>query len=391
VTITARLADPVLRPTQGTVRGFALASVIGNAVLMCTGAAERLSSSGLGCPDWPQCTKTSLVASHSPGQTSLNTAIAFGNRLLNFPMAAIAGLTLIACLSYRPGGMRRRDLVWLSVVLPAGLIVQAVTGGIVVLTRLNPAIVAVHFLLSSAILATAVVLHVRAGEGAGRPRPLVRPDLRIVAMLLAGVTGLMLLSGTIVTGTGPLAGTTIDSHGRLSTVPRFHFTLQDVTQLHADIGWFLGALVVALVIGMRYGGAPARVVRLGWIVLAGLAAQGTLGYIQYFTHLPAGLVWVHVATSVVLWILVLRLLLSTRERLPSPPEPGPVTDPAVAAEPPSGTAFQSLSRTVRTGSHSTLLRCVPWPPFYAPAPRTPPVEPSRCPARARIRSSSARG
>jgi heme a synthase len=335
VTITARLAGPVLRPTQGSVRGFALASVMANAVLMCTGAAERLSSSGLGCPDWPQCTKTSLVAARSPGQTSLNTAIAFGNRLLNFPMVAIAGLTLIACLSYRPGGMRRSDLVWLSVAVPTGMIAQAVIGGIVVLTRLNPALVAVHFLVSSAILAAAVVLHVRAGEGAGRPRPLVRPDLRIVATLLAGVTGLMLVAGTIVTGTGPLAGTIIDSHGHRSTVPRFHFMLQDVTQLHADIGWFLGALVVALVIGMHYGGAPARVVRLGWIVLAGLAVQGTLGYIQYFAHLPAGLVWVHVATAVVLWILVLRLLLSTRERLPLPPEPGPVAAPAVAAEPPS--------------------------------------------------------
>jgi heme a synthase len=75
VTITARLAGPVLRPTRGSLRGFALASVIANAVLICTGGAERLSSSGLGCPDWPRCTKTSLVASRSPGQSSLNTAI----------------------------------------------------------------------------------------------------------------------------------------------------------------------------------------------------------------------------------------------------------------------------------------------------------------------------
>jgi len=73
--------------------------------------------------------------------------------------------------------------------------------------------------------------------------------------MVAQWTGLMLVAGTIVTGTGPLAGTTIDSPGHRSTVPRFHLTLQDVTQLHADIGWFLGAPVVALVIGMRYGKA----------------------------------------------------------------------------------------------------------------------------------------
>jgi len=100
------------------VRGFALASVIANAVLICTGAALRPNSSGLGCPDWPQCTKTGLMAAHSAGQTSLNTAIEFGNRLLSFPLATIVALTFIACLRYKPGG-RRRDLVRLSAALPA--------------------------------------------------------------------------------------------------------------------------------------------------------------------------------------------------------------------------------------------------------------------------------
>ena len=161
--VTSRLAGAVLRPSQDSVRGFALASVIANAVLVCTGAAVRLSSSGLGCPDWPQCTETSVVAAHSAGQTALNTAIEFGNRLLTFPLAAIAALTFIACLRYKPGGRRRRDMVRLSAVLPGGVIAQAVTGGLVVLTRLNPVMVAAHFLLSSAILAAAVVLHARAG------------------------------------------------------------------------------------------------------------------------------------------------------------------------------------------------------------------------------------
>ena len=314
----ARLAAPALRPSQGSVRGFALASVIANAVLICTGAAVRLSSSGLGCPDWPQCTTTSVIAAHSAGQTSLNTAIEFGNRLLTFPLATIATLTFIACLCYRPGGHRRRDLVRLSAVLPAGVIAQAVIGGIVVLTRLNPAMVAMHFLLSSAILAAAVVLHVRAAEGACPARSLVRPDLRLLAALLVAVTGLMLADGTVVTGTGPLAGTIIDSDGRRVTVPRFRFPLQDVTQLHADIGWFIGALAVALVIGLRFTAAPRCAVRTSLIVLVGLGVQGTIGYVQYFSHLPAGLVWVHVVMSVVLWISVLRLYLSTRTRQPLP-------------------------------------------------------------------------
>ena len=319
----------MLRPTRETVRGFALAAVIANAVIICTGEAVRLSSSGLGCPDWPQCTKTSVVAAHSTGQTALNTAIEFSNRLLNFPLVAICALAFIACWQYRPDGRRRRDLVWLSAALPLGIVAQAVVGGIVVLTKLNPAMVAVHFLLSSAILAAAVTLHVRAGEGEGPARGLVRMDLRVLTALLVGVTALMLAAGTVVTGTGPLAGTTIDSHGHLHTVPRFHFPLENVTQLHADIGWFIGALAVAVVIGLRFSAAPRRAVRLGWLVLAGLAIQGVIGYVQYFNHLPAGLVWVHASTSVLLWICVLRLYLSTRERVPLPAG----SDAATAAAP----------------------------------------------------------
>jgi cytochrome c oxidase assembly protein subunit 15 len=327
--VLSRLIAPVARPTPRSLVGWALASVIANAVIISTGAAVRLSSSGLGCPDWPQCTKTSVVAAHSTGQTSLNTAIEFSNRLLNFPLVAIAGLTFIACLMwYRQHGGRasgRKDIVWLSAILPLGVIAQAVVGGIVVLTKLNPAMVAVHFLLSTAIILTAaVVLHVRVSrlaaepdmERSRAPRAPVRPDLRVLAALLMAITGLMLAAGTVVTGTGPLAGTTIDSHGHRTTVPRFHFSLQAVTQLHADIGWFIGALAVALVIGLRFAGAPAKTVRLGWIVLFGLGLQGVIGYVQYFNHLPAGLVWVHVAGSVLVWIFVLRLYLSITPGVP---------------------------------------------------------------------------
>jgi cytochrome c oxidase assembly protein subunit 15 len=325
---------PVWQPTTRALRGWALASVIANAVIISTGAAVRLSSSGLGCPDWPTCTKTSVVAAHSAGQTTLNTAIEFGNRLLNFPLVAIAGLTFIAFLRYyQRSGRARKDLVWLSAVLPLGVVAQAVVGGIVVLTKLNPAMVAAHFLLSTAIILTsAVVLHARAaaldatvldGDGAGGPTPPpARTDLRVLAGLLTAVTAVMLAAGTVVTGTGPLAGTTIDSRGHRTTVPRFHFSLESVTQLHADIGWFIGALAVAVVIGLRFAGGSPRTVRLGWIVLGGLALQGVIGYVQYFNHLPAGLVWVHVSSSVVLWIFVLRLFLSTGSNLPRPASGG---------------------------------------------------------------------
>ncbi len=349
--VLSRLIAPVWRPTAKSLRGWALASVIANAAIISTGAAVRLSSSGLGCPDWPTCTKASAVAAHSVGQTTLNTWIEFGNRLLNFPLVAIAGLTFIAFLRYyQTDGRSRKDLVWLSAVLPLGVIAQAVVGGIVVLTKLNPALVAAHFLLSTAIILTsAVVLHARASvlvaDAAGRPAPPpVRADLRVLAGLLAAITAVMLAAGTIVTGTGPLAGTTIDEHGHRTTVPRFHFSLESVTQLHADIGWFIGALAVALVVGLRFAGGSPRTVRLGWIVLVGLGVQGVIGYVQYFNHLPAGLVWVHVSSSVLVWIFVLQLCLSTGTGLRRPATRDSTggeeaTDEPVAASPPIKTTI----------------------------------------------------
>jgi cytochrome c oxidase assembly protein subunit 15 len=341
--VLSRLIALVWQPTERSLRGWALASVIANAVIISTGAAVRLSSSGLGCPDWPNCTKTSAVAAHSVGQTTLNTWIEFGNRLLNFPLVAIAGLTFIACLRYyQTRGRVRKDLVRLSAVLPLGVVAQAVVGGIVVLTKLNPALVAAHFLLSTAIILTsAVVLHARtsalAAAAAGSPAPPpARADLRVLAGVLAGITAVMLAAGTVVTGTGPLAGTTIDDQGHRTTVPRFHFSLESVTQLHADIGWFIGALAVALVIGLRFAGGSPRTVRLGWIVLAGLGLQGVIGYLQYFNHLPAGLVWVHVSTSVTVWIFVLQLYLSTGTGLPRLPKRAVPGDEQAADEPVTG-------------------------------------------------------
>jgi cytochrome c oxidase assembly protein subunit 15 len=229
--------------------------------------------------------------------------------------------------------------------LPGGVIAQAVVGGLVVLSKLNPALVAAHFLLSSAIILTsAVVLHARtvaldnAASGVPAPSP-ARIDLRVLAGLLTAVTTLMLAAGTVVTGTGPLAGTTIDKNGHRTTVPRFHFSLEDVTQLHADIGWFIGALAVALVIGLRYTGGSSRTVRLGWIVLVGLGVQGVIGYVQYFNHLPAGLVWVHVSSSVLVWIFVLQLYLSTGTNLPRSASTPSDSGDSVAAQPPIKTTI----------------------------------------------------
>jgi heme A synthase len=328
---------PVLAPTPVSMRRLALAGVIADTVIMSTGAAVRLSASGLGCPDWPQCSTADIVASKNAGQTLLNTWIEFGNRLLNFPLVIIVALIFIAAWRFRlaePDSRRRRGLVWLAAAQPLGVVAQAVIGGIVVLTKLNPATVSVHFLVSAAVVAAAVALHMRCAAMAGPPgtsgvpeTPTTRRDLRAISAALVAVTCLMLAAGTVVTGTGPLAGD--------AGVPRYGLPLEGVTQLHADIGWLLAGLSIALVLGLRLSGASRRAVRAGWIMLAALGSQGVIGYIQYFTHLPAGLVWVHVTGSVLVWIAVLRLFFVMRERVPvNTARTGPaVTVPSRQPEP----------------------------------------------------------
>ena len=322
---------PVLAPTPVSMRRLALAGVIADTVIMSTGAAVRLSASGLGCPDWPQCSAADVVASKNAGQTLLNTWIEFGNRLLNFPLVIIAALIFIAAWRFRPDGRRRRDLVWLGAAQPLGVVAQAVIGGIVVLTKLSPATVSVHFLVSAAVVAAAVALHMRCAAIADKSlvpgTTPVRRDLRVISAALVALTCLILAAGTVVTGTGPLAGD--------AGVPRYPLPLEGVTQFHADIGWLLAGLSIALVLVLRLSAAPRRAVMAGWIVLAALGSQGVIGYIQYFTHLPAGLVWVHVTGSVLVWIAVLRLFFIVRERTPvNTARTGPVvTAPSRQPEP----------------------------------------------------------
>jgi cytochrome c oxidase assembly protein subunit 15 len=134
----------------------------------------------------------------------------------------------------------------------------------------------------------------------------VRRDLRLLSAALVAVTCVMLAAGTVVTGTGPLAG-----H---ADTPRYKLPLEGVTQLHADIGWLLGGLVIALVLSLRLGSAPRRAVRLGWLLVGLIFAQGAVGYAQYFSGLPAGLVWVHELGATSIWITVLLLPYALRDR-----------------------------------------------------------------------------
>ncbi len=317
-------AGVLLRPTPLAMRRIAFAGVVASLAIIPTGAAVRLSQSGLGCTDWPKCTATSLVASGEHGDPLIHQWVEFGNRLVTTAIFIVAIAVLIAAWRFRPDGKRRRDLVWLASVQPAGIAAQALIGGIVVLTKLSPFWVSLHYLATLPVLAAAVALHVRCAESSGPGEPLVAPLVRLVARALVVVASLMMVAGTLVTGTGPLAGA--------GAVPRYHFlSLTAVTQLHADIGWVLGTLAVMLTLIMHVTEAPRRAIRRSWIVLGLIAVQGALGYAQYFSGLRAGLVWVHVANTALIWIAIIRLAFALRDR-------GRVEAPAPAAAEPAPAA-----------------------------------------------------
>jgi heme a synthase len=310
--LARELTRPVLAPSPAAMRRIALTGVAASVAIILTGAAVRLSQSGLGCPDWPQCTARSLVASGVTGQPLIHRWVEFGNRLVTIAIFIIAAVVSIAAWRFRPGpdGRRRKDLVWLAIAQPGAIVVQAVVGGIVVLTHLNPGWVSVHYLASAALVAATVALYVRCQEGTEPARPLVRRETRVLAAVMIGVVALMLAAGTVVTGTGPLAGARPDG----TLVPRYPLPLAGVTQLHADIGWLIGGLVIALVLALRLSAAPRRAVRLGWLLLILIGSQGVIGYSQYFSGLPAGLVWVHEAGAASIWVTALFLPYALRDR-----------------------------------------------------------------------------
>ncbi|MFB9833770.1 COX15/CtaA family protein [Actinoallomurus acaciae] len=302
-----RLVDAVWRPTSASMRWLALAGVAGNALIMSTGAAVRVSGSGLGCPTWPQCTGDSLVPSHSPEHAAVNMAIEFGNRLLTFLVLAVGVAVFVAAVRLSP---RRRDLVRLAVIQPLSVVAQAVVGGIVVLTDLNPAAVSAHFLLSPALLAAATALWIRASEGDAPARRLVRGELVWLARALIGVVFVLLVAGTVVTGTGPHAGD--------AKAPRFGFRIEQVAQLHADVVWVTVGLTFALLLGLRLTTAPRLAQRRAVELLVIELAQGVIGYVQYFTGVPGPLVVAHVLGSALVWIATFRAAFALRERGPMP-------------------------------------------------------------------------
>jgi cytochrome c oxidase assembly protein subunit 15 len=262
------------------------------AAIVVTGGAVRLTGSGLGCPTWPECTPGSYTPKPYQVEEQVKVWIEFGNRLLTFVLVLAAVVVVLSVLA-----AGRKELRGLALGQILGIFGQGVLGGITVLTGLHPATVAAHFLLSIILIAGATSLR------AQRYAPSVKIQAPVLVNKIATahifVTFLVLILGTVVTGSGPHAGD--------ATAARFPFDLRTVAWLHADV-------VIAL-LGITFGlfvvhEVSAHTKKRLKIFLAIALSQGLIGYVQWFTDLPEILVGLHLAGSTLVWISSWRIWLS---------------------------------------------------------------------------------
>lgn len=295
-----------------------LIALVALVFIVVTGAAVRLTGSGLGCTDWPTCEQNQLVAPMG----NLHAWIEFGNRLITGAVSIAVALAVLGSLVRVP---RRRDLTWWSLGLVAGVIGQIVLGGLTVLFHLEPQFVIGHFVLSMALVFDAVVLHDRAGHDGSPGLPLVGTRIRWMGRALVALGALVVLTGTIVTGSGP--------HGGDATAPRLPFYLEDVARIHSLTMWTFLIVTVATLWMLHTQGSPLEVERRARWLVAAIVAQGAIGYLQYFTAVPPGLVALHVFGATIVWITVLRFHLGLTAHPMERPAGLPVTDTDTAPAP----------------------------------------------------------
>jgi cytochrome c oxidase assembly protein subunit 15 len=315
-----------------------LVAGLAQGLIVLTGAAVRLTEAGLGCENWPSCTEDRLVP-----ELALHPWIEFGNRLLSFLVVATVAVAVVFAHRRRP---RRPDLIRWSWGLVVGVVAQIVLGGMTVLVDLHPLLVSGHYLLSVVLLWNAVVLWVRASAGGPEATPAVGPSLIGHGRLLIVAAVVVLVLGTLVTGTGPNGGD--------SRAERLTLDLTAIARVHAVAVWCFLAVAVILAVRLERlivpagsdpagpgapGAAPAR-----WLIAA-IVAQGTIGYVQFAVGVPPALVEAHILGSVVVWVTTVYLHLGLYRR---PPLEQPV-GPGAGTEPGSGTRPTGEARSPAEG------------------------------------------
>lgn len=277
------------------------AALVASVLIVLGGVVVRVTGSGLGCPTWPTCDGTNVI---QVVPESVHLFIEQTNRLVTGLLILAVGWAIVAARLQRPRDWMLTRLAWSMFWL---VIANAVAGGITVLVHLNPWVVALHFVLAMALLATATFTWHRARwTGGDGPRP--SAGSRALAGILVAVTVVVVASGTLVTGSGPHAGDSAD-------IPRMGFDWGVVVLVHGAAAF--GVLVIAVVLAFRLrteAGGRLALTRIGFFLLA-LLVQLLLGITQSLIGIPELLVALHVTVAALVWVGALRVLLDTDPRL----------------------------------------------------------------------------
>ena len=286
----------VPRPSPAQYQRVTVGAAALLALIIVTGAAVRLTGSGLGCPQWPNCEAGHITPY---GANDFHAMVEFVNRLVTGLVSVAVGVAVLGSMVRRP---RRLDLVVLSVGLVVGVIAQIVLGKLVVEELLSPPWVMSHFLVSILLLADALVL---------RPVPLAAAPVVWMSRAIVFAAAVVVVTGTVVTGAGPHSG---DIPGTNQRATRLDLYVPDVARVHGTSAMVLLALVLFTLLLIRQTRASSVVVRRITLLLAVLVAQAGVGYAQYFTGIPVLLVGIHVAGATALWAATVWFGLCVAER-----------------------------------------------------------------------------
>ncbi|MYE67531.1 MAG: heme A synthase [Acidimicrobiia bacterium] len=314
--------------SAATYRRITLGALVALIFIIVTGGAVRLTGSGLGCSDWTTCEENQFLP-----DVEYHALVESVNRAITGVVSVAVALAVLGSLLLRP---RRRHLIGLALGLVAGVAGQVVLGGLVVWYHLSPWLVISHFLLSMVLVANAVVLHHRAGRlaasggrdgpapygpapydpaaydpaayGGGPSRVTANLTPRLLAVTVVGI-----VDGTLLTGAGP--------HGGDADVERLDYDIPSLARFHGGAMALCAAMALALWAGAergtfgrrRRGRRPAGHAGAARAVVLVIGAQAAIGYLQYFTGVPALLVGIHIAGAALLWTAVLRLHLAVAE------------------------------------------------------------------------------
>ena len=282
-------------------RIFTLLLILQSA-LVVTGGAVRLTGSGLGCPTWPECTPGSYTPVPNQAEGQLHAWIEFGNRLLTFALLIVALIAVFIAVKVSKNLTNRSEIRSLAIGQLLGIFGQGILGGITVLTALHPTTVALHLLVSMLLISGAASLRFAM---VGIPTQAVDSNTSILLRSQVIVTAIILIIGTIVTGSGPHAGD--------DETVRFGFDPQLVSVLHAEFVIIL--TVITLIMWLFNRKNKGEIYKRNNILLLVILFQGGIGYLQYFNGLPELLVGFHLLGSTLTWIAVWSLFKSANIKL----------------------------------------------------------------------------